>query len=156
MISIGQGLEHSTDMEMVDLSTYVPHLSPVTQQYFIRYSGRIMATYSGLTTVERPFILAPYPNLTPESCHLFQNTFLFSSCQLLVLLLRSFHFKFGCQWLGLLLSPSISNFYFIFSPLLLCYTLVSCASGIQERPMILPFYVQNIFREQGALRLLKR
>ena len=66
MISIGQGLEHSTDMEMVDLSTYVPHLSPVTQQYFIRYSGRIMATYSGLTTVERPFILAPYPNLTPE------------------------------------------------------------------------------------------
>ena len=68
MISIGQGLEHSTDMEMVDLSTYVPHLSPVTQQYFIRYSGRIMAIYSGLTTVERPFILAPYPNLTPEHC----------------------------------------------------------------------------------------
>ena len=30
MISIGQRLEHSTDMEMVDLSTYVPHLSPVT------------------------------------------------------------------------------------------------------------------------------
>ena len=36
MIFIGQGLEHSIDTEMVDLSMYVtyPISQPVTQQWF--------------------------------------------------------------------------------------------------------------------------
>ena len=46
-IFIGQGLEHSIDMEMVDLSTYVPHISNLQlDNDFIQHhdSGRIMAT----------------------------------------------------------------------------------------------------------------
>ena len=66
MIFIGQSLEHSTDMEMVDLSMYVlrtPSFKLVSQQFFIQHSGRIMATYSEPMMVGRPFTSAQYPNL---------------------------------------------------------------------------------------------
>ena len=64
MTFIGQGPEHSIDMEMVDLSTYVPHLSNVLpNNNFIHHSGRIMVTYSGPMIMERPFTLVQYPDL---------------------------------------------------------------------------------------------
>ena len=66
MICIGQGLERSIDMEMVDLSTYVvPHLSNLLLNIdLIQHSGHTVATYLGPKIVERPFTLAQDPNFT--------------------------------------------------------------------------------------------
>jgi hypothetical protein len=64
-------------MEMVGLSTYVPHLLSNLEVYndFFQHSGRIIATYSGPlalamiseSVMKRLLIGAQYPKLTSRS-----------------------------------------------------------------------------------------
>ena len=82
MICIGQGLERSIDMEMVDLSTYVvPHLSNLLLNIdLIQHSGHTVATYLGPKIVERPFTLAQDPKFTSRVLSLKFSSWKYDLC----------------------------------------------------------------------------